>query len=299
MTQPYQVEADLGPLSVVQGIARAAASAQIAVLESVCERIAQPVLRHQLVWHRTGSGPALVLLHGGHGCWLHWARVIPQLATRFSLWMPDMPGYGESTLIPTGGLDELVAQLRQGLDALLGVRTPVFLAGFSFGGLVCAQLAAQRGHIERMVLVGPAGHGGRRRQSVSPLPWRDLDPDRDPGQWAERIQHNLLAQMLHNEAAVDGLAMEIQWRGCLNTRFRSKPFSRSGALAPTLDACAGAVLELWAAHDVTATPHEMEDRTVLGGAPRKRLIVEGSGHWLMHERPATTARLMKVGLGMD
>jgi pimeloyl-ACP methyl ester carboxylesterase len=284
---------------VVQAEARAAACAQIAALESVCERLAQPLLGQHLVWRRVGHGPPLVLLHGGHGCWLHWARVIPELATRFSLWMPDMPGYGESTLTPTGGLLELVAQLRQGLDALLGAHTPILLAGFSFGGLVGAQLAAQRGHIERMVLLGPAGHGGRRRQVVSPLPWRNLDPDRDPALWAERMRHNLLAQMLHSEAAVDGLAMEIQWRGCLNTRFRSKPFSRSGALAPALDACASPVLELWAEHDVTATPHEMARRSARGGAPRERLIVEGSGHWLMHERAATTARLMKNGWGVD
>lgn len=283
----------------VQGDARAAACAQIAALESACERISQPILGHHVVWRRVGSGPPLVLLHGGHGSWLHWARVIPELSSSFNLWMPDMPGYGESTLTPSGGLTELVAQLRQSLDALLGAHTPILLGGFSFGGLVSAQLAAQREHVQRLVLIGPAGHGGRRRQTVSPMPWRDLDPDADPVGWAERMRHNLLAQMLHSESAVDGLAMEIQWRSCVNTRFRSKPFSRSGALAPALQAYPGATLELWAEHDVTATPHELEDRAAPGGAPRKRLIVGGAGHWLMHECPATTALLMKNGLGVD
>lgn len=285
--------------SEVQNEVRAIACAQIAALESVCERIAQPFLGHHMVWRRVGSGPPLVLLHGGHGSWLHWARVIPELSSRFSLWMPDMPGYGETTLTPTGGLTELVAQLRQSLDALLGAHTPVLLGGFSFGGLVSAQLAIQRGHVQRLVLIGPAGHGGPRRHTVSPMPWWDLDPDADPVGWANRMRHNLLAQMLHSEAAVDGLAMEIQWRGCLKTRFRSKPFSRSGALTPALQAYPGATLELWAEHDVTATPHEMEDRAVPGGAPRKRLIVGGAGHRLMHECPATTALLMKNGLGVD
>lgn len=283
----------------VQGDVRVGACAQIVALASACERIAHPIEGQQVVWRRVGQGQPLVLLHGGHGSWLHWARVIPELSSSFSLWMPDMPGYGESTLTPTGGLMELVAQLRQSLDALLGAHTPILLGGFSFGGLVSAQLAAQRGHVERMVLIGPAGHGGRRRQTVSPLPWRHLDPDHDPAPWAERMRHNLLAQMLHNEAAVDGLAMEIQWRGCVNTRFRSKPFSRSGALTPALQAYPGATLALWAEHDVTATPQEMEDRAVPGGAPRQRLIVGGAGHWLMHECPATTALLMKKGLGVD
>lgn len=281
------------------GSARLAACAQISALESSCDRITQPILGQHMVWRRVGSGPPLVLLHGGHGSWLHWARVIPELSSSFSLWMPDMPGYGESTLTPTGGLIELVAQLRQGLDALLGARTPIRLGGFSFGGLVSAQLAAQRGHVERLVLIGPAGHGGPRRQTISPLPWRDLDPDADPFGWANRMRHNLLAQMLHSEAAVDGLAMEIQWRGCMNTRFRSKPFSRSAALAAALDARHGGTLEIWAEHDVTAAPHGMVTRPVPNGTSRRGLIVGGAGHWLMHECPATTAVLMKHGFGVD
>lgn len=278
---------------------RTTACEQIAELDSACERIAQPIQGQQMVWHRVGQGKPLVLLHGGHGSWLHWARVIPELSSHFNLWIPDMPGYGESTLTPTAGLDELVVQLRQSLDALLGVDTPILLGGFSFGGLVCARLAAQRGHIDRLVLLGPAGHGGRRRQIVSPMPWRDLDPDRDPGEWADRMRYNLLAQMLHAASAADELAMEIQWRSCLNTRFRSKPFSRSAALKPALRAYPGPVLEIWGEHDVTATPHEMETVSLLGACPRKRYIVGGSGHWLMHEMPAEAVMLMKNGFGVD
>lgn len=278
---------------------RAPAGEQIAALDSACERISQPIQGQQMVWRRVGQGKHLVLLHGGHGCWLHWARVIPELSSHFSLWIPDMPGYGESTLTPTGGFDELVVQLQHSLDALLGADTPILLGGFSFGGLVSVRLAAHRGHIESLVLLGPAGHGGRRRQAASPMPWRDLDPDRDPGEWAGRMRHNLLAQMLHAESAVDDLAMEIHWRSCINTRFHSKPFSRSSALAPALRAYPGPVLEIWGEHDVTATPHEMADASLLGGAPRKRCIVGGSGHWLMHEMPDTAVMLMKNGFGVS
>lgn len=252
-----------------------------------------------MVWRRVGSGPPLVLLHGGHGSWLHWARVISELSSSFCLWMPDMPGYGETTLTPTGGLSELVAQLWRGLDGLLGAHRPILLAGFSFGGLVSAHLAAQRGHVQRLVLIGPAGHGGPRRQTVLPLPWRDLDPDADPVGWEDRMRHNLLAQMLHSEAAVDGLAMEIQWRGCLNTRFRSKPFSRSAALAPALSRYPGEALTIWAEHDVTAAPQDMVDGFAPAAGRRQQLIVSGAGHWLMHECSAATASLMKKGLGVD
>jgi 2-hydroxy-6-oxonona-2,4-dienedioate hydrolase len=274
---------------------RAAACEQLAELDSACERIEQPILGQQMVWRRVGQGKPLVLLHGGHGSWLHWARVIPALSSSFSLWIPDMPGYGESTLTPTGGLDQLVAQLRQSLDGLLGANTPFLMGGFSFGGLVSARLAAQRPHVERMVLIGPAGHGGQRRQTSTLMPWRSLSPDGEPREWAHCMRHNLLAQMLHADSAVDGLAMEIQWRSCLNTRFRSKPFSRSAELAPSLRAYPGVTLEIWGEYDVTAVPNEMVDVRMLGDAPRSRHIVDGGGHWLMHENAAAVVALMKSG----
>ena len=272
---------------------RVIAQAQIAALEDKCERIEQTIFGRQMVWRRVGQGPPLVLLHGGHGCWLHWARVIPELSLTYSLWIPDMPGYGESTLTPLGGIDDLVTQLQKGLDALMGEQTNIRIAGFSFGGLVSSQLAIRRGHVERMVLVGPAGHGGQRRQAKLPLPWRDLEPDRNLDQWTHRLRHNLLAQMLHSESSIDPLAMEIHWRGCQSTRFHSKPFSRSSALHTALSSYPGEVTTIWAEHDVTATPQEMAADMSPSGAVRKRVIVNGSGHWVMHECPATTTKLMK------
>lgn len=172
----------------------------------------------------------------------------------------------------------------------------VLLDGRHSSWLHWAWLVTQRDHIKRMVRIVPAGHGGHRRQTVSPLHWRDLNPDSDPGGWAERMRHSrhsLLAQMLHAASAADGLAMEIQWRSWVKIRFHSKPFSRSAALAPALRVYPGPVLEIWGEHDVTATPHEMEAVSLLGSCPRKWYIVGESGHWLMHEMPAAATMLMK------
>lgn len=272
---------------------------QIRSLQLNCERIVQPILGHEMVWRRTGRGAPLVLLHGGHGCWLHWARVISELSSSFTLWLPDMPGFGESSLSPTPGspqgLQELVSLLQQSLDTLLGAGTPIRLAGFSFGGLVAALLAARRDAVKSLVLVGPAGHGGLRRQTTVPLPWRDLDPELDPEKWTYRMRHNLLAQMLHRPAFVDALAMEIQWRGCSNTRFRSKPFSRSAALAPALRDYRGDVLTLWGEHDVTAHPDDLVIDDASEGALRHSVVIEDAGHWLMHESPEKTIEWMRNG----
>jgi magnesium chelatase accessory protein len=79
---------------------------------------------------RLGDGPRLIALHGGPGLDHH--VLIPlavPLAERFSVWLPDLPGHGESP--PSGGsrpglwetLDGLkrwLAGLRGGYDVLLG-----------------------------------------------------------------------------------------------------------------------------------------------------------------------------------
>jgi len=41
-----------------------------------------------------GSGPPLLLLHGYTQTNVMWHRVAPVLAQRFSLILPDLPGYG-------------------------------------------------------------------------------------------------------------------------------------------------------------------------------------------------------------
>ena len=44
----------------------------------------------------TGTGPALLLLHGWPEFWLTWEPVMTRLATRFRLIAPDLRGFGDS-----------------------------------------------------------------------------------------------------------------------------------------------------------------------------------------------------------
>ncbi|WP_332743267.1 alpha/beta fold hydrolase [Hydrogenophaga sp.] len=271
----------------------------LSALEARCERVEQHLPAGRLVWRRLGSGPPLVLLHGGHGNWLHWARTLPALSQHFTLWLPDMPGYGESTATPQGGIDDLVDTLHQGVDQLFGAGTDVQLAGFSFGGLVAASLAARRAGTKRLVLVGPAGHGGPRRPRQTLLPWSDLDPVLNAVQWRERMRHNLLAHMLHDEASVSELAVEIHTRGALQTRFHSKRFSRSPLLAAALDRADVPVLLICGEHDVTLEPAHLQHTLCEGHAHRTAHTLPGVGHWAMFEDPAAVSALMVPWLKAD
>lgn len=47
-----------------------------------------------------GAGPPLLLLHGYPQSHVIWHRIAPKLATSFFLVMPDLPGYGRSSIPP-------------------------------------------------------------------------------------------------------------------------------------------------------------------------------------------------------
>ena len=58
-----------------------------------------------------GHGPAIILLHGYAETSRMWRPLIPQLAARFTVIAPDLPGIGDSG-IPAGGLDMTQSAVR-------------------------------------------------------------------------------------------------------------------------------------------------------------------------------------------
>ncbi len=236
-----------------------------------------------VTWRQFGDGPLLVLLHGGHGSWLHWARNITAWARRCRVLVPDMPGYGDSATPPEPTLASLVDMLAQSLDRLVGAGTHVSLAGFSFGGLVAAQLAVHRGHVRQLILFGPAGHGGPRRPHGDLRSWREAQAAGDAYALRDVMRHNLCMHMISDPARVDAAALQIHTDACLRTRFRSKPISRAGGLAERLDAFAGPITLIWGEHDVTATPADLEPRLTAGRPERRAVVLPDAGHWVMYE----------------
>lgn len=245
-------------------------------------------------WHRFGDGPPLVLLHGGHGNWMHWVRNIEALAKAHTLWIPDMPGFGESGDLAgephaPERLQRLVKVLGATLDALIGPQTAFDLAGFSFGGLVAAHVAVQRPRLRRLALLGTTGHGGPRGQTVELLDWRL--PDRAAMRAA--LRHNLGAFMLHAHENMDALAMEVHERACVSTRFRSKAFSRAAGLEHLIGALSQPVLLLWGEHDVTAAQPAQIARQLADDRTRCEWhVLPAAGHWVQYEAHAQVNALL-------
>src|SRR4051794_25080886 len=51
-----------------------------------------------------GAGPPVVLLHGYPETWYAWRKVMPQLAAQYTVIVPDLRGFGDSSR-PAGGYD--------------------------------------------------------------------------------------------------------------------------------------------------------------------------------------------------
>ncbi|MCW2801534.1 MAG: hypothetical protein JWQ70_3006 [Aeromicrobium sp.] len=113
----------------------------------------------------TGSGPALLLLHG-LGCDSStWLSVMPQLSKHFTVIAPDLLGHGESDKPDADYSLGGYANGMRDLLTILGI-DKVTVVGHSFGGGVAMQFAYQfPDRTERVVLVSTGGLG----KEVTPL----------------------------------------------------------------------------------------------------------------------------------
>jgi len=114
---------------------------------------------HEVAYRQAGSGPVVVLVHGITSSSETWQRVMPFLAGRFTVIVPDLAGHGESDK-PKGdySLGAHASFLRD-LLAELGHERATFV-GHSLGGGVVMQLFYQfPERCERLVLVDSGGLG--------------------------------------------------------------------------------------------------------------------------------------------
>lgn len=270
----------------LQGDIADTTQAALGWLEPLSQRASRHEVMHdgvRVVWRRFGQGPAVALLHGGHGSWLHWARNIEALAKGHTVWAPDLPGYGDSDAVPERDMERLVEVTHRTLDELIGADTPAALIGFSFGGLVCAHVARRRTAPSALALLGPGGHGGPRRPIGKLRSWREAAQAHDAGLLDQIMRHNLLMHMLHASESLDNAAAHIHAVSCQRARFASKPISHAGGLLSLLAAQSGPLLMVWGENDVTADPGWVIRALQADGSRAQTALVPRAGHWVQYE----------------
>jgi pimeloyl-ACP methyl ester carboxylesterase len=109
-----------------------------------------------VAYHQTGTGPDVVLLHGGMGSAEDFEPLIPLLAPTRRLTIVDRPGFGGSQARAEDCTFPGNARQVAGLIRALGLSRPT-LVGHSHGGGVALRLAADEpALVSGLVLIAPA-----------------------------------------------------------------------------------------------------------------------------------------------
>jgi pimeloyl-ACP methyl ester carboxylesterase len=255
----------------------------LAAFECRARRVETPCGDGVMVWRTWGNGPPVVLAHGSHGAWSHWIRSIDALSAGRTLWIPDLPGYGESALPVEQDHATYTAIIAAGLQQLISpAELPLDVVGFSFGGVISGYLAASHPElVRRLILVGtggldtPVGHIALRRL-------KGLDAD------GRRAAHrdNLLELMLNHPTSVDDLALHIHEVNGSRARLDPIPFVLPDKLMAALPRISVQLDAIWGEKDRPHHNPAAQEATLRRFQPELDFrVIRDAGHWAMYEQP--------------
>lgn len=266
------------------------AVAEISRLDASAEKLWTAFSRGKMRWRRWGKGPSLVLIHGGAGSWLHWIRNIERLALTHTVWVPDIPGFGDSDFPGEGyDADTLAPLVQLGIDELLGIEH-YDLVGFSFGALVCGFVAAKRpAGLGRLVLVGANGLGLTSILPKTKSLRGALDDDERKAAW----HFNLNAVMIHDPSQIDELAILIQSQVAPKDLVKNRKLILTDVLLSLAKEWSAPAYGIWGAKDVVYRDQLDRLKATMARLPLSRaIIVPDAGHWVQFERADEFNRLL-------
>ncbi len=255
-----------------------------------------------IVWREwcgpEASGLPLVLIHGGFGSWTHWAANIDSLKTARPLWVPDLPGLGDSASLAAPFTTEHFAQVMlNSLNEVLGEDSPFEIGAFSFGAMISGHIAALAGErCRRLTLIGASGFGDLHHQvPLLPPPTQVTSPE----DALAITRENLLRLMLAKPESADDFALHIHADNLARHRFRSRKLAGSDDLQRVLGDIKAHLVGVWGEQDATAGDRAaFEARRALfqSAQPNSEFyILSEIGHWAMYEAPEAINNILLGG----
>ena len=260
------------PADIVDALARKA------------RKVHTPCGEGTMVWRTWGAGAPLILLHGGYGSWTHWLRNIPELSRHYELWLPDMPGLGDSAMPAKPWVPQSIANaIVAGIDEIFGPHKAVRLGGFSFGGHVAGLSAvALRERVSALLLIGVAALGLRADPRA---PFAKRRSGMAAAEEAAVFRQNLEVLMFADPNNIDALAVHLQAENVTRGRFHSRPFAATDALAAALADIKAPLKTIWGTRDIIARP-SLDARLDILRRHHPEMdvhLIEGAGHWVAYE----------------
>ncbi len=106
-----------------------------------------------IAYEQSGTGPALVLVHGTTADHTRWAPVLPMLEQKFTVYAIDRRGRGQSG----DSADYSIEREYEDIAAVVAsIPGPVNLLGHSYGALCSLEAALRVANLNRLILYEPA-----------------------------------------------------------------------------------------------------------------------------------------------
>jgi pimeloyl-ACP methyl ester carboxylesterase len=235
-------------------------------------------------WFDTwGSGPPLVLLHGGLVTNTTWEPMVPLLAEQYRVLAPERRGHGHTADVEGPVTYELMTQDTIAfLDEVVGEPAP--LVGWSDGGIIGLMVAMRRPDLVSKLVPISANFAlsGVVPEMVEAAPLMEADaPDND------------FFRSMYEAASPDGPEhwpiVFDKFKTMVQTEVPIDPEQLGTIQAPTLVIASD--------DDMVLLEHSIE---LYRSVPESQLaIVPGTSHGLVLEKPEVIGRLILDFLGTD
>ncbi|WP_027852931.1 alpha/beta fold hydrolase [Marinobacterium litorale] len=248
----------------------------------------------KLNYHRTGEGPALLILHGLFGTWENWGAQIKMLAKDYDVIAADLRNHGESPHADDTGYAAMADDVLELMDHLSLEQAHIL--GHSMGGKVAMQLAqAHPSRVRSLIVadIAPVNYGAHHDQVFKGLFNVQLDGLKSRSeadkQLAEHIEiPGVRAFLLKNlQKDQDG---RFVWKMNLNGLHQG--YSSISSEPPAESPYNGPVLFIKGGDsDYLKQEHADAIRSRFPNARFK--VIEGTGHWLHAEKPGAFNRIVE------
>lgn len=253
-----------------------------------------------IFYAETGSGPAVVMLHGGGPGATgvsNYSRNIEALAQHFRVIVPDLPGYGRSAK----GVDQqdpfgYLADMIRGLLYELRIDA-AHLVGNSYGGSAALRLALDTpDRVTKLVLMGPGGIGTTRGLPTAGLNSL-LNYYGGDGPSRDKLEAFIRHHLVYDGASVPEELIDMRYQASIDPEVVADPPLRRPAgrsalrtlwrMDLTRDArlkdLQTPTLVLWGRDDKVNKP--AGGPTLLDALPNAQLVMTSrTGHWMQWER---------------
>ena len=246
---------------------------------------------HKIVYLEGGKGPTILLLHGYTGDKDNWTMFAPYLTKNYHVVIPDIPGYGESSMIEAASYDlsNQMSRLHKFAQAL--ELKKFHIVGNSMGGFFAGTYAVR--YPDEVISVGlfnAAGVTSLEKSVVMKMMEKGENPLvlKDANDMAR-----LMALVFVKQPTLPYPIMKVMINTSLaNRKFYDKELKELGpdflSLEKDLPKIKAQTLILWGKQDkiidVSSVPVFEK-----GLKNHKSVIIEDCGHVPMIEKPQETA----------